>query len=363
MEIAYRDLSVNDTGLRSELVSAVEKVLAHGRIILGPEVEAFEKKIAMYCKKKWAVGVGSGTCALYLALRSLGVGFGDEVITTPLSWIATFNAITLCGADPVIVDINEDLNINPELIPMAITRRTKAIIPVHFTGRMCNMTRINEIASEHGLFVVEDAAQAFGAHKDGNMAGSFGHVNCFSMNPMKVFGGYGEAGAVVTDDNRIYEKLLSLRYAGTVDKEDCHFPSLNGRIDTIQAAMLLIQFKYLNAKIEKHRQIATYYTESLKNIVTCPWDDDSYHIYYSYTILTEMRDDLKRYLSSKGIETKIQHPILMPYHSAYRNMEVGEMPIAERLVNRILCIPNHEKLTTGETEYIVKSIKEFFMAG
>lgn len=360
MKIAYRDLSVTDPSMRRALLDAVDTVLLHGRLLLGPEVEAFEKSVAAHCQKKYAVGVNSGTDALFLALKSLGIGPGDEVITTPLSWIATANTIVLCGATPVFVDIGEDLNINPELIFQAITKKTKAILPVHFTGKLCNMDRILDIAQAHNLYVVEDAAQAFGASHRGRMAGSFGHVNCFSMNPMKVYCAYGEAGAIVTDDLHIYDTLLSLRYAGTINKEDCHRPSLNGRIDTVQAAMLLVSLTYLDEKIKRLQEIASFYANRLGGFLTCPDPGECFHVYYSYTIITEQRDDLKAYLHDRGIETKIQHPILMPHHTAYKKM-YGQtnLPVAERLVEQILCIPNHEKLTQTELAYIVKTIKDF----
>ncbi len=218
MKIPYRDLSVTNEQQKKELLESVDRVLSHGRIILGGEVDLLETKIAEICQKKYAIGVGSGTDALYLALRCLEVGPGDEVITTPLSWIATVNAIVLCGATPVFVDINEDLNMNTELIEAHVTPKTKAILPVHFTGRLCNMEQVMGIANQKNLCVVEDAAQAFGAHANGAKAGSFGHINCFSMNPMKVFCSYGESGALVTDEERLYRKLLSLRYAGTINK-------------------------------------------------------------------------------------------------------------------------------------------------
>lgn len=360
MKIPYRDLSVKNLGLRDELLRAVGRVLKHGRLILGPEVEEFERQVAKYCQKKYAVGVNSGTDALYLALRSLDIGPKDEVITTPLSWIATLNAITLCQANPVFVDIAPDLNINAELIEEAITPRTKVILPVHFTGRLCNIKRIKEIAKKHRILLVEDAAQAFGAHINGAMAGAFGDVSCFSMNPMKVFGAYGEAGCIVTDDKDLYQKLLSLRYAGTINKEDCHYPSLNGRIDTIQSAMLLVNLKYLAKRIELRRKIAKFYTEALKDVVSCPEEGASHHIYYSYTIIAERRDELVKYLLSKGIETKIQHPILLPYHTAYRHLFKPNIPLAEELVKKILCIPNQEDLTLEDAKYVVKCIKEFY---
>lgn len=360
MKIPYRDLSVKNLDIKNELLQAVEKVLSHGRILLGPEVELFEKTIANICKKKYAVGVNSGTDALYLALRSLNIGQGDEVITTPFSWIATLNAIVLTGATPVFVDISEDLNINANLIELAITPRTKAILPVHFTGKICNISEICKIAKKYKLSLIEDAAQSFGAHINGTMAGAFGDIGCFSMNPMKVLCAYGEAGTIITDDDNLYEKLKSLRYAGTYNKEDCHFPSLNGRLDTIQAAMMLVNLKYLNKKIKRLRKIATIYTEGLKDLVTCPKDDGTYHVYYSYTIITSQRDELKTHLETKGIETKIQHPILMPYHTAYKNKYPCDIPVAETLVKKVLCLPNEESLSLKEIEYIITCIREFF---
>ena len=360
MKIPYRDLSVKDSVLKKELLHTVDKVLSHGRIILGPEVEEFEKKVALFCQKKYAVGMNSGTDALYLALRSLDIKPGDEVITTPLSWIATANAIVLCGARPVFVDISEDLNMNADLIERAVTSKTKMIVPVHFMGKLCDMRKILEVARIHNLYVVEDAAQAFGAHIKGKRAGSFGDVNAFSMNPMKVLRAYGEAGCVTTDSKDVYEKLLSLRYAGTINKEDCHYPSFNGRIDTLQAAMLIVDLKYVQEKIEKRRKIAEAYTKALKDIVMCPKENDSYHVYYGYTIITEKRDELKEYLATCGVETKIQHPILMPYHSAYRGKYECQIPVAERIVNQILCIPNEETLSDEEVQYTVGCIKSFF---
>jgi dTDP-4-amino-4,6-dideoxygalactose transaminase len=360
MKIPFRDLRVKDAAMRAELLAAVEKVLVHGRLILGPEVSQFEAEVAKYCGRRYAVGVNSGTDALYLALRALGVGPGDEVITTPLSWIATLNSIVLTGATPVFVDIKPDLNINEELIEAAITPKTKAIVPVHFTGRMCGMSRIMETAARHGVPVVEDAAQAFGSRLDGRVSGGFGLVGCFSMNPMKVFCAYGEAGAIVTDDEDIALRLESLRYNGTVNKEDCRWPSLNGRLDTVQAAMMLVGLKYLQKKIDGRRRISEFYDSVLGGVVGVPPHDGSYHSYYSYTITAERRDELLEYLASRGVETKIQHPILMPYHTAYKHLGGFHIPVAENLVKKILCIPNQEDLTAEELGYVSSCILEFY---
>lgn len=363
MKIPYLDLSIRNKTLKDELLQAVDRVLSHGRIVLGPEVIQFEEQIVKFCQKKYVVGVGSGSAAVYLALRSLDIGPGDEVITTPLSWIATLNAIVLCGATPVFADIGDDLNINADLIEDVITSRTKVLLPVHFTGKLCAMSAIEQIAAKHNLLVVEDAAQAFGASINGRKAGAFGYVNAFSMNAMKVFRSYGEAGAVATDDEPLYEKLVSLRYAGTKNRQDCYYPSLNFRLHTLQAAMLLVNFAYLLKIIARRREIAKFYSEALQDVVMCPSAEvGSDHVYYTYTIIAERRDELQAYLQSKGIETKIHHPILMPYHTAYVHLPKPYIPNAERLVKRILSIPNHEDLTTEQTGYIVACIREFYGA-
>lgn len=361
MKVPYLNLSVNDSALKRKLLDAVEEVLTHGRVILGPEVEKLENKLAEYCGRKYAVGVSSGTDALYIALRALNVGFGDEVITTPMSWIATVNAIVMTGASPVFVDIKPDLNINSELIADAVTSRTKAIIPVHYTGKMCDMEQIMGIADKNGLPVIEDAAQAFGAHFKGRRAGSFGNLACFSMNSMKVFHSYGEAGAVLTDDKTIRDKMIALRYNGTINREDCHYPSLNFRIQTIQAAMLLVELNRVDQIIERRRKIAGVYDRALSGVATCPGEDTgSLHTYYTYTIQVDRRDELKNFMAKAGIETKIHHPILMPQHTAYSGKFDTQIPEAEQQVKRILSIPNHEKLTETDIEYVVRSIRRFY---
>lgn len=361
MKIPYRDLCVKDPLLKAELLDAVDRVLSHGRLILGPELMRFEEEIAAYCKRRYAIGVNSGTDALYLALRALNVGPGDEVITTPLSWIATVNAIVLTGATPVFVDIADDLNINVSLIEAAVTPRTRAIVPVHFTGRMCDMRVIMEIADRRKLWVIEDGAQAFGASLDGIRCGASGIMSCFSMNPMKVYNAYGEAGAILTNDESLRDKLNSLRYNGTVNRQDCHFPSLNGRIDTIQAAMLLVSLKHLEGKIEKRRAIAEMYGKSLNEVVQCPTEhSESRHIYYAYTILAERRDELMGHLASCGIETQIQHPIPMPYHTAYKGRFPAVIPVCEDAVSRILCLPNQEDMTSEAVDYVCRCVREFY---
>ena len=305
--------------------------------------------------------MNSGTDALILGLKSLGIGLGDEVITTSLSWIATANAITLVGAKPVFADIKDDLNIDTDSIKELINSKTKAIMPVHYTGKMCKMTDIMNIVDEHGIFLIEDASQSFNAKYHNKEAGSFGNVGCFSMNPMKVFAACGEAGMVVTDDYETYNRLLSLRYNGTVKKENCIQPSHNARIDTLQASILLEKIKDLNGIIIRRRAIARLYDDRLRNTVIVPTEKDSeYDVYYTYTIQVENRKELTKYLDMHGIETKIQHPILMPNQLPYQNARCGNISNAKHLVERILCIPANEKMTDEDIHYVSDCIINFY---
>jgi len=361
MHIRFLNLSVEDPQQRSELLEAVDGVLRHGQLMLGPEVGAFEKAVARDAGKEHAVGVGSGSSALYLALKSLGVGPGDEVITTPLSWIATFHAIAACGATPVAVDIREDFNLDPALIEPAIAPATKAIVPVHFTGRMCEMDRICEIAEANDLFVVEDAAQAYGAKYRNGRAGSFSTLAAFSMNAMKVLGAFGEAGAIATDDPELAEKLRVMRYAGTVRREISEMVELNHKIDTIQAAMLLVAMKYLPARQARRAEIAGRYNEAFREFATCPQSSEDWtHAYYIYSFQVDRRDELKEYLEGKGIECKIYHYPLMPDQPAYAYLPKADLPVARKVVSRMLSLPAHEKLTDEKIDFIIETVREFY---
>ncbi len=359
--VPFLDLRITDGAVRSELLEAIEAVFRHGRFILGPEVEALEQKVAAYCGRRVAVGVGSGTDALLLALKGLGIGPGDEVITTALSWIATANAIAVAGATPVFADIGDDLNIDPSRAADLITPRTKAIVPVHYTGKVCDMAQLMRLADEHGLDVIEDAAQAFGAMRDGRRAGSFGRAACFSMNPMKVFGACGEAGIVVTDDEALHRRLLALRYNGMVDKDECGEPGLNGRIDTLQAAILLRRLPDAERIIERRRYLAERYSDRLAGVVETPRQAaEEYDVFYTYTIRTERRDELSAFLESKGIEAKVRDRYLMPEQPAYRDTARGSYPNARRLVGRLLSLPLHEKMTEADVDYVAESVQTFF---
>lgn len=360
-KVPFLDLRISDKAARQDLLEAVDGVFRHGRLILGPEVEDLERRVAAFCGRRHAVGVASGTDALSLGLNALGIGPGDEVIVPALSWIATANAVALTGATPVFADIGDDHNIDPASASRLVTPRTRALVPVHYTGKICRMAELRQIADQHRLQIVEDAAQAFGASLHGRPAGSFGTLGCFSMNPMKVFAACGEAGMVVTDRDDFRDRLLALRYNGTVNRETCIEPGRNARLDTVQAAILLVRLDGVDGVIRKRREIASWYGEQLAGIVETPREALGEHdVYYTYTIRADRRDELKAFLELCGIETKIQHPILMPDQPAYQGSTRGELPNARRLVGRILCIPVHEKLTRADVDYVASCIRKFY---
>lgn len=362
-KVPFRDLRMTSEDQRRAMMSALERCLAHGVFIMGPEVEEFERRIAGFCGTQHCIGVSSGTSALYLALKAWGIGPGDEVICTPLSWIATLNAINACGAIPAFVDIADDLNIAADQISSAVTARTKAIVAVHFTGRLCDMPAIGEIANRHDLIVVEDAAQAFGAQLGTQRAGSFGDAGAFSLNPMKLFGGLGEAGAIVFDRPEAVEQLASLRYLGTVDGEYCVTPELNHKIDALQAAFLTEALPFLHDKIQRRQNFAQRYCDRLSALVQCPESPEVQgmrSVFFDFTVQTEARCRLSEHLRHQGIEVKVRHPVLMPDQPAYEAQERTELPCARESVERILSLPVHEDLCLAQVDYVCDSIESFF---
>ena len=361
VRVRFLDLSVKEPEERADILGAVEELLDHGRLVMGPEVDEFESRIAAYCQRQYGVGVGTGTDALILGLKALGIGPGDEVITTPLSWLATGSSILLNGATAVFCDVDETLNIDPATIEQYVTPRTKAILPVHFTGRLARMPEIIDIARRHQLLVIEDAAQAFGATFEGRPSGSFGDVACFSFNAMKILGGLGDGGMVLTDDSDVAAKLRMLRHTGVPEREYCHVLSHNCRLDTIQAAILLRRLERYPAIVALRREIARRYDKELAGIVeTSPNRPGFLDVFYTYTIRTPRRDELMRYLADLGIETRIQHPVLMNDQPAFQGKVRGNSPVAARLVHEILCLPAHEKLSLDDQSYVIDSIKTFF---
>ena len=359
-KVRFLDLSVSNPEERKELLDAIDGVLKHGRLVLGPEVEEFERRVAAYCGRKHCIGVGSGTDALILGLKALDIGPGDEVITTPLSWLATGSAILLNGATAVFCDIDNSLNMDPATIESLITPKTKAILPVHFTGRLCRMTEIMDIAKRHGLLVIEDCAQAFGALYQDRPAGSFGDMACFSLNAMKILAALGDAGLVVTDDPKAAERLDALRHSGVVNREYSVELSHNCRLDTVQAAALLKRLDRFEELVERRRAIAGKYRRELAGVVqTVPEAPGYRDVYYTFPVRTPRRDALQAWLLENGIETRIQHPLVMNDQPSFQGRSRGISPKASQIVHELICLPASEKLSDEQQDYVIGKVREF----
>ena len=334
-------------------------MLLTGRILMGDSVSKLESKLSKFVKRKYCVAVGSGTDALILSLMSLNLKKKDEVITTSLSWISSTNSIVLAGATPVFADIDNDLNISIESIKKLITKNTKAILSVNFTGKMANMIELEKICRVQNIKLIEDASQSFGSSIGNRMSCSFGDISAVSHNPMKIFSAYGEAGSIFTNDKKIYLKLIALRYSGTYNKEFLLRPSINGRMDTIQAHVLFDKIDGLKKKIVARINNAKIYDKNISNSILKPKIYYKQNIFYTYTIIIpNKRDQLKKYLEKKGIETKIQHPLLIPQQNYFKNYK-KDIKNAKKIVNQILCIPIHEKLKQIELKYVYESINYF----
>ena len=367
MKVPYLDLRVTDPDFKKELLQRVEKILSHGKIVAGPEQEEFEKKFANEIGVKYAVGVGSGSSALYLALLGCGVGAGDEVITTPFTWIITANAIAATGAKPIFVDVLDDFNIDPHAIKQAITPKTKAIVPMHVAGHMCDMKSISRIARDNSLLIIEDAAQAYCSSLNEKRAGAFSQAAGFSMNPMKILHAYGEAGVVTTNNKRIYNKIKQLRHAGTKrDKEGKHinrsnYISLNHRIDTIQAAILISNMGRISEIKAKRDQIASLYDEAFSDIMGIQRVSKSeVHGRYIYIMACKKRDSLRKYLINNGIENKVFYSPLVCDARVYRGKKNKiNFPVARNLLKQSISVPLHEKMTINQAEYVIDAIRRF----
>jgi dTDP-4-amino-4,6-dideoxygalactose transaminase len=358
--VPFLDLSIADEFELNDILKAIEAVLRQGRLVMGPEIDVFEAQVAAYCGRRFCVSVGSGTDALFLSLKALGIGAGDEVITTSLSWIATANAIALTGATPVFADIGDDLNIDPDSVERLISPLTRAVLSVDYTGRLAALEALESICARKGLHLVEDGSQAFGATRNGRRCGNFGVMAAISHNPMKVFAALGEAGSIVCDDEQLYERLVCLRYNGTINRETCVEPSLNGRMDTIQAAILIKRLREIEKLVSRRRSNAAYYIDRLAGKVQLPEDfPEEAQVYYTFTIRTQRRNELERFLSARDIETKVQYRMVMPEHPAYKTAR-GEFTNAIAITKTILSLPVHEKLTDDQRKFVADSVLAFF---
>jgi len=364
MKIPLVDLKAQYEVIREEIQEALNRVLVSTQFILGEEVTKFEEEFAQFCNAKYCVGVNSGTDAIYLALRALGITLKDEVITVSHTFIGTTEPIGLVGAKPVFVDVNPGTyTIDVSKIKEVITERTKVIIPVHLYGHPCDMDGILKIAQQYNLKVIEDCAQAHGAEHKGKRVGEIGDVGCFSFFPGKNLGAYGDGGAIVTDNEEIIRKVKMLRNHGRMKKYEHEFEGVNSRLDTIQAAILRVKLRHLEDWIEKRIQKAEIYNELLKDcneIATPKIITDVKHVYHIYVIRVKNRDKIQQKLKEKGIATGIHYPIPLHLQPAYKYLgyKKGDFPITEKISEEILSLPIYPELQKEQQKYIVENLKE-----
>jgi len=364
MKVPFLNLKMQYESLREEIVASLQQVLDKTAFAGGPFVDKFEKEFASFCQCEYAIGVNSGTTALWAALVSLGIEEGDEVITVPNTFIATAEAISFCNAKPVFVDVDENTyNMDPSLIEAVITPRTKAIVPVHLFGQMADMDPILDIAKKHGLFVIEDACQAHGAEYHGRKAGSLGDAGCFSFYPGKNLGAYGEGGAVVTNNAELDAKIRMLRDHGQSKKYYHAMIGWNARMDGFQGAILSTKLRHLPTWNEARRNNAHLYNELLNQLdnVIIPFEAEyAKHVYHVYAIRTQNRDQLINDLQEKEIYCGIHYPVPVHLQEAYSFMELkkGSFPIAEKCAGELVSLPMFPELTKEQIECVVKAINE-----
>jgi dTDP-4-amino-4,6-dideoxygalactose transaminase len=362
------DLASHHAPLREEFDRAIAEVIDLGAFAGGPFVERFEKAFATYCGCDHAVGVGSGTEALWLSLLACGVGPGDEVITVPNTFMATAEAITYCGARPVFADVDEETyTMEPAGLEAALSSRTKAIIPVHLFGQPADMDPILEFARAHNLFVIEDAAQAHGARYKGGRVGGFGQLGCFSFYPGKNLGAFGEAGAVVTNDENLYDRIRILRDHGQVRKYHHTEVGWNCRMDGLQAAILSIKLKHLDRGNALRRQHAALYDEafaSIDDIKTPTVATYAEHVYHIYAVRVEDREHAAWLLGKKGVEFGIHYPVPIHRQKAYQFLgyDIGSFPVAETAAHQLISLPMFPELTKPQIEMVGYALKEAVLA-
>jgi len=364
MAIPLVDLKAQYESIKDEINNSIQEVLESQRFILGPKVEELEEKIANYCNAQYGIGVASGSDALLLALMAIDVGYGDEVITTPFTFFATAGSISRLGAKPVFVDIDpKTYNIDPNLIEEKITKKTKAIIPVHLYGQCADMDPIIDIAKRHNLYIIEDAAQAIGSKYKDRKAGSMVHIGCLSFFPTKNLGGYGDGGMVLTDDPVLADKLAILRAHGSKPKYYHSVIGVNSRLDAIQAAILLAKLKHLDKWNEGRRQNAFMYDSLFKDmaLVTPYADQFNYHIYNQYVIMLDDRDGLRDAMKESSIGTEIYYPVPLHLQECYSDLgyKKGDLPCSEEASDKTLALPIYPELTQSQQEQVVKTIKDF----
>ncbi len=363
------DLKIQYSQIRDEIKQAIEQVLESQIFILGREVEQLEREIADYCNSKFAVGVSSGSDALLVSLMSSGIGPGDEVITTPFTFFATIGSVIRVGASVAFVDVDPvTFNMDPVGLDKALTKKTKAIIPIHLFGQSADMKPIMDFAQANNLVVIEDAAQAIGTEYMGQRAGSMGDYGCFSFFPSKNLGAFGDGGLVTTNNPELADRIKILRNHGAEPKYYHKLLGGNFRLDALQAAVLSVKLKYLDQWTNMRRQNAEFYTSSLENsgisggLVIAPKIVRERHVFNQYVIRAKKRDQLRDFLSKNGISTEIYYPVPMHLQECVNssNWKTGDFPISERAASEVLALPIFPELTMEQKQHVVNSIISFY---
>lgn len=366
MRVPFFDLARQHRALARDLEAAVRPVLEGSAFILGPQVAAFEKDFAAFCGCRHAIGVACGLDGIKLALRALGIGPGDEVITAANTFIATAFAISSVGATPVLADADSGtLNIDPARAAEAITPRTRALMPVHLYGQPAEMDPLLDLARQHGLPIVEDASQAHGARYRGRRTGSLGALGAFSFYPAKNLGAFGDGGLVTTNDGALAERVATLRNYGSIVKYHHDLLGENSRLDTVQAAILQVKLRHLDGWNAKRRRLALRYGELLKDVGDLILPNPPAHlehVYHLYVVRTKRRDALQKHLADQGIGTMVHYPIPIHLQRAYAGMswKAGQFPVAEQTAGEILSLPLFPELTDPEQDCVAEAVARFF---
>ena len=366
MQVPFLNLAAQYESLKTELLPAVEKVLAGAHYILGPNVTAFEQEVAAYTGARFGIGVNSGSDALTLALRALEIGPGDEVITTPFTYIAPAESIHQMGAKVVFADVDpRTFLIDPVDVARKITPRTRAIIPVHLFGQAAPLAALNALAEPHGIQIVEDCAQAIGATLGGQPVGGIGRLGCFSFYPTKNLGADGDGGMIVTNDEALAKRLKMLRVHGIERRYFHDLHGFNSRLDEIQAAILRVKLPHLNSWNARRAAIAKRYSEGFAGLpldlpVTAPGNS---HVFHVYAFLSDRRDELQQFLADRGVPTIIYYPRPLHLQTVYADLgyREGDFPVAEAVSRRILPLPMYPELTDEQVDYVVAKVREFFL--
>jgi dTDP-4-amino-4,6-dideoxygalactose transaminase len=366
MKVPFVDLSAQRASLQPQLSEEILRVVEANAFIKGPSVSAFEASFANAIGTKHCIAVANGTDALYIAMRMLGIGDGDEIITVANSWISTSEAITQTGATPVFVDIEPDyFNIDTERIEEKITERTKALLPVHLFGQPSNVARLREICEKHGLLLIEDCAQAHLATFQDQTVGTFGQASTFSFYPGKNLGAYGDAGAVCTNDSDVADRIRAFANHGALTKHEHFMEGINSRMDGIQGAVLGLKLPHLRDWTAMRQRNAARFTEllvDLPEVEAPPVRENATHVFHVYCIRCEKRDELRRFLGEREIATGIHYPTPLPFLPAYERFgfEPADFPVASNYQGRMLSLPMYPELSSEQIEYVAGSIRDFY---